>query len=96
MPACRSRTADGGWPWIQARSPSGHVFALLAHTDKATVDPLDLDQWVFYVLPTAVLDGHTRSQHSITLRTLHELTAAVGFGGLRQAVHKASEQAGPS
>jgi hypothetical protein len=48
------------------------------------------------VLPTAVLDGHTRSQHSITLRTMHELTAAVGFGGLRQAVHKASEQAGPS
>ena len=21
----RSRTADGGWPWIQARSPSGHL-----------------------------------------------------------------------
>jgi hypothetical protein len=24
-----------------------YVFALLAHTDKATVDPLSLDQWRF-------------------------------------------------
>ena len=63
---------------------------------KATVDPLDLDQWVFYVLPTAVLDGRTRSQHSITLKTLQGLTAAVGFGEVCQAVHKTAEPPGPS
>jgi hypothetical protein len=73
-----------------------YVLALLAHTDKATVDPLDLDQWVFYVLPTVVLDGRTRSQHSITLKTLQGLTAVAGFGGLRQAVQLAAEPAGPS
>ena len=73
------------------KSPDGTprcVFALLAHTDKATVDPLNLDQWVFYVLPTAVLDGRTRSQHSITLRTLEGMAAAVCFGELRQAVER--------
>ncbi len=73
-----------------------YVFALLAHTDKATVDPLNLDQWVFYVLPTAVLDGRTRSQHSITLKTLERLTTAVSFGGLRQAVNLAAGLAAPS
>ena len=31
------------------------------------------------VLPTAVLDGRTRSQYSTILRTLEGLTAAVGF-----------------
>jgi hypothetical protein len=57
------------------------------------VNPVDLDQWAFYVLPTAVLDGRTRSQHSVTLRTLEGLTAAVSFGGLRQTVNLA---AGPA
>jgi hypothetical protein len=58
--------------------------------------PLDLDQWVFYVLSTAVLDGRTRSQHSITLKTLEGLTAAVRFGELRQAVNLAAGPVTPS
>jgi hypothetical protein len=70
-----------------------YVSALLAHTDKATVDPLDLDQWTFYVLPTAVLDGRTRSQHSIMLRTLEGLTKVVRFAELREAVDLAAEPA---
>ena len=86
----------GGFAGAARRHAQVHVFALLAHTDKATVDPLDLDQWVFYVLPTVILDGRTRSQHSITLKTLQGLTAVVGFGGLRQAVQLAAESAGPS
>ncbi len=83
----------GGFADVARRHAQVYVFALLAHTGKATVNPLDLDQWAFYVLPTAVLDGRTRSQHSITLRTLEGLTAAVSFGGLRQAVNLAAESA---
>jgi hypothetical protein len=56
------------------------------------LDPLDLDQRVFYVLPTVGLDARTRSQHSITLKTLQGLTAVVGFGGLRQAVQRLLSQ----
>jgi len=38
--------ADGGWfADVARRHAHVYVFALLAHTDKATVDPLDLDQW---------------------------------------------------
>lgn len=51
-----------------------YVFALLAHKDKATVDPLNVTQWAFYVLPTAVLNERTRSQHSIALKTLEDLS----------------------
>lgn len=86
----------GGFAGVARRHAQVYVFALLAHTDKATVDPLDLDQWVFYVLPTAVLDGRTRSQHSITLKTLEGLTAALGFSELRQAVNLAAEPAASS
>ncbi|MGO9271519.1 MAG: hypothetical protein ACLQOO_14870 [Terriglobia bacterium] len=53
-----------------------YVFALLGHLDKATIDPLNLDQWEFYVVPTAVLDKRTRSQHSITLKSLQRIPGA--------------------
>lgn len=80
----------------RARQAGVYVFALLDHQDKATVNPLDLDHWVFYVLATAVLDGRTRSQHSITLRTLQSLAGPPAhFDSLRMAVMEAAKvQAG--
>lgn len=66
-----------------------YVFAVLAHKDKSTVDPLDLMQWQFFVLPTCVLDQ--RSQHSITLPTLKCLAGGdVKYSGLAEAVRTAS------
>jgi hypothetical protein len=73
------------------RQAQVYVFALLAHADRATVNPLDLDQWRFYVLPTRVLDERTRSQHSITLRTLEGLATTLRFADLRKAVRQATE-----
>lgn len=67
-----------------------YVFALLAHQDKSTVDPMDVEQWEFYVLPTHVLEVRSRSQHSITLASLRKMTAAVSYDGLRDAVFKAT------
>lgn len=52
-----------------------YVFALLAHKNQSTIDPMDLDQWEFYVLPTAVLDKDFGSQKRITLKALKELTS---------------------
>ncbi len=83
----------GEFAGVAQRHAQVYVFALLAQTDKTTVNPLDLDQWTFYVLPTAVLDGRIRSQHSITLTTLAALTTAVGFSDLREAVELAAEPA---
>jgi hypothetical protein len=63
------------------------VFALLAQTDKATIDPMNLDQWRFYVVPTAVLDARMKSRHSISLKSLEKLCAgAVPCSNLKQAV----------
>jgi hypothetical protein len=50
------------------RQADVYVFALLAHRDKATLDPLNLDQWEFYVLPTAVLDARLPTQKNDQLR----------------------------
>jgi hypothetical protein len=68
-----------------------YVFALLAHQDKATIDPLNLAQWEFWAVPTADLDNRARSQHSITLKSLRELAGdPVGFQGLAAAVERAA------
>jgi hypothetical protein len=76
---------------VAKRQADVYVFALLAHQDKNTVDPLDLDQWKFYALSTTVLNERERSQHSITLRTLEKLCGSgVKFRQLAEAVTKAS------
>lgn len=73
------------------RKAQVYVFALLAHKDKATVDPLDLAQWQFYVLPTTVLNARSRSQHSITLPSLQALSGgSVPYAQLRNAVERAA------
>ena len=64
-----------------------YVFAILAHKDKKTIDPLNVNQWSFYVVPTKILDERTRSQHSITLPSLEKLTrGSVSFSELRSTV----------
>jgi hypothetical protein len=63
-----------------------YVFALLHHKDKSTLDPLNVDQWVFYVLPTVILDEIEHSQRSITLKSLQKLTPPVKYTDLKLAV----------
>lgn len=72
------------------RSADVYVFALLAHIDQNTLDPLDVSQWQFYVLPTFELDNRQRSQHSITLRSLATLAGdPVGYSDLHSAIKSA-------
>jgi hypothetical protein len=80
------------------RQADVYVFALLHHQDKKTIDPLDLEQWCFFVLPTRVLDARTRSQHSITLKSLTVLVGEpVPYSGLSEAVKLAGKvQRGPA
>ena len=75
----------------QRRQADVYVFALLAHEDKQTIDPLDLSQWKFYVLPTCVLNARARSQHSITLPSLEKLPGAIMFDEVASAVSGCKE-----
>jgi len=60
-----------------------YVFALLAHREKATVDPLNVRQWAFFVLPTSRIDDYKRSQSTITLKSLETLCEPVAYHDLR-------------
>ena len=70
------------------RQADVYIFALLAHQEKPTLDPLNVDQWCFYVLETKVLNERQRSQHSITLKSLENLVHPVSFHELKAAVAK--------
>lgn len=50
-----------------------YVFCVLNHFDKNTVNPLDLSQWIFYLLPTKVLDEKHPFQKTISLSSLLKL-----------------------
>lgn len=63
-----------------------YVFALLANRDQSTIDPMDLDQWEFYVLPTAELNTHFGSQKKVALSSLKTLAPLVHFDGIKTAV----------
>ena len=52
-----------------------YVFCVLATKEADKVDPMDLDQWEFYVLPAATLDKEVPRQQRIALSSLVRIGA---------------------
>ncbi|MFB7631344.1 hypothetical protein ACFC0M_10420 [Streptomyces sp. NPDC056149] len=70
-----------------------YVFCLLHHQDKQTLDPLNLDQWTFYALPTRVLDERCPNQKTIRLASLQRLNPLeTDFTDLLKAVTRCTEE----
>ena len=69
-----------------------YVFCLLKHKDQKTIDPLKLEQWEFYVLPTCQLDSYKRSKSSITLPSLQKLTDSITYQKLKNEIYSAFEE----
>lgn len=72
-----------------------YVFALLHHQDPDTLNPLNLNQWTFYVLSKTKLEAHKGGQASLSLSVLEKLAAPVSFDELRDAVRMAREKGSP-
>lgn len=69
-----------------------YVFALLDHVERATINPLDFDQWRFFVPPTSKLEALLRGQRALTVPTLNELAGgSVAYEDLRTAVRRVVE-----
>jgi hypothetical protein len=72
---------------LSVRLSDVYVFALLAHTDKTNLDPLNVNQWEFRVLPAAVMTERLAKQKTITLSSLNRICGnAVAYSQLREAV----------
>lgn len=55
------------------RQANAYVFALLKHRDKATLNPRNLDQWEFYLVPTKAVTDRCGSRKYLSLKGLLEL-----------------------
>lgn len=52
------------------RQADVYVFCVFKHTDQSTADPLNIDQWDFYVMSTKRLNSAFGEQKSIALGSL--------------------------
>ena len=69
------------------RQSDVYVFCVFAEQDAAKADPMKLDSWEFYVLPTKELDKHCGVQRTISLNALLRLSPQkVDFADLKSAV----------
>ncbi|MFO7867632.1 MAG: hypothetical protein R6U13_04600 [Desulfatiglandaceae bacterium] len=62
---------------IQEKQPKRqadiYIFCLLAHKIQETLDPLDVSQWRFYVVPTSLLNQHCGHSKNIGLSGLKKI-----------------------
>ena len=58
---------------IKIRQSDIYIFCVLSHKNKNTVNPLNLNQWDFYILETKILNEKVKTQKSITLSSLLKL-----------------------
>ena len=81
-----------------------YVFCVLGRRDRTAVDPLDVDQWAFYVLGRAYLDRERPGQKTIGLNALLSLLRraprhvedAVRYGELPATIERAGGVPGPA
>jgi hypothetical protein len=72
------------------RQADVYVFCLLKHKDQSNINPLNLDQWEFYVLPTSALNQSVGVQKTITLSRLESLNPSkVNYGELYSSIKAA-------
>ncbi|MAT38346.1 MAG: hypothetical protein CL946_01945 [Ectothiorhodospiraceae bacterium] len=70
-----------------ARHSDFYVFCHLKHKDQSTIDPLNLDQWDFYVVPTPLIDQHCSDSKSIGLSRLKAIgIEPCGYGEIKGKV----------
>jgi len=75
---------------VRRRQCDVYVFALLAHKDQDTLNPLEVTQWEFYVLSKAEIDNKAGDAKQISLKKLQALGAGkCDFGHLQEGIRAA-------
>ena len=72
---------------VSKRQSDVYVFCILKHKDKETIDPLNIDQWEFYILQTKILDKKIPEQKTITLSSLMRFgPRKVEYGQIKKTI----------
>ncbi|MGI4787775.1 MAG: hypothetical protein ACRYFS_02880 [Janthinobacterium lividum] len=70
QPTCAWEAATNDYTGELRRQAHLYVFCLLHHQDKASLDPLDMNQWTFFLLASSALDEKLPAQKTIRLASL--------------------------
>ncbi|MCK0203721.1 hypothetical protein MWN41_11915 [Ornithobacterium rhinotracheale] len=65
-----------------------YVFCILNHKNQETINPLQLEQWTFYVLSTFNLEKNYPNKKSISLKKLDSWTKPVNYFQLNEKVRE--------
>ncbi|MBL3675891.1 MAG: hypothetical protein JKP92_00040 [Alphaproteobacteria bacterium] len=85
---------SGAYAQAQRRQADVYVFCLLHHRERESIDPLNMDQWTFYVMSAADLDAGLGTQKSLSLARLCALGAQeVPFEELDKAIARVAHAA---
>ena len=61
------------WNWIFIRQSDIYIFAILKCKDSKNINPLNLEQWDFYIIKTEILNKKLWNQKTIWLNSLLKL-----------------------
>jgi hypothetical protein len=79
--------ADNTYEQTRKRQADVYVFCVFNCKEQNTANPLDLDQWGFYVLSAKKLDHMLPDQKSARLSVIQEIGAINSdYSGLREAI----------
>ena len=65
-----------------------YVFCLLAEQQKERINPLDLSQWEFYVLPTQLIDRVFGDKETISLNQVRQHSTKLAVDEIKTAVRQ--------
>lgn len=74
---------------IKKRQADIYIFCVHKHKDQETINPLDINQWEFYIISTNDLNYHVSNQKTIVLSKLLKIGAVkTEYSSLRDVTRK--------
>lgn len=65
-----------------------YVFCLLKHKEQESINPLKMEQWDFYVVPTYKLNNYSKVKNSISLNSLKKLAVSINYLELKDKINE--------
>jgi len=87
-PTLAWNATTGKYDTEQKRQADVYVMCLLKHKDKNTVNPLNLEQWEFYVVETSMLNELLPVQKRVSLGFLKKHITPCDYSDIRNFVEK--------
>lgn len=83
---------EGRYEGDRKRQADVYVFALFRGNEAVAIDPLDVGQWAFWIVPTPALNVQCGTRKRVTERFLDTLVPRrIGYLEIRDAVNEAAE-----